>query len=86
MRHPRVTAIRAAGRPAHQLDATEALVGREGENVVEAQVGQDGADKTKLHGPSGENPKSEYRNPKQIQNLHQKTSNPTATVFPQFGF
>ena len=45
-----VAAVGPAGRPAHQLDAGEALVGGEGEDLLQRQVGQDGADEAELHG------------------------------------
>ena len=49
MRHAGVATIRAAGGPAHQFDAGEPFVAGEGEDLVESQIGQNGADETELH-------------------------------------
>ena len=48
-----IAPIGAAGRPAHQLDASEALVGGKGKDFFEGQIGQNGADEAELHGVSG---------------------------------
>src|ERR1017187_2574772 len=45
-----ITPIGAARRPAHQLNASESLLGREGEDFLKVQIGQDGADEAELHG------------------------------------
>src|SRR5208282_355481 len=45
-----VAALGGAGRPAHELDASEALVAGEGEYIFEAEFGEDGTDETELHG------------------------------------
>ena len=44
-----VAAVRASGRPAHQLDAGEALVAGHVHHLFQGQIAQDGADKTELH-------------------------------------
>ena len=61
--HARIPAIGAAGRPAHQLDAAELLVGREGEDLFESQFRQDGTDEAELHGRTFP-PKDAVRNPR----------------------
>ena len=44
-----VAALGLALRPAHQLDAGEALGGGEGEHLLEREVGQDRGDESELH-------------------------------------
>ena len=44
-----IAALRPAGRPAHQLNAVEALVVSEGQNLVQRQVAEDRADEAELH-------------------------------------
>jgi hypothetical protein len=34
MAHPGITAVRTAGRPAHEFDATETLVGGERQDLI----------------------------------------------------
>src|SRR5262249_18836978 len=52
VRDARVAPISAARRPAHHLNAAETLAGGEGEDLVEGEIGQDGADEAELHGNS----------------------------------
>ncbi|NDC41735.1 MAG: hypothetical protein EBZ77_09330, partial [Chitinophagia bacterium] len=49
MRDTGVSSARSPRGPTHQLDATEAFVGRKFENFFERQVGENRADKTESH-------------------------------------
>src|SRR5258708_24801424 len=49
VRYSRVSTVRSARRPAHQLDAAEAFVGCEREDLFERQVRHNRADETDLH-------------------------------------
>ncbi len=50
VRHARVTPLGLAARPAHQFDALKTLGRRELHDFFQAEVRQDGTDKTQLHG------------------------------------
>ena len=46
-----IAAFGLARRPAHEFDAGEALIGREGQDFFEFHLGQDRGDESELHGP-----------------------------------
>ena len=46
-----IAAIRTARRPAHELDAAKPFVRREGHDLFQRQIAENGTDETKLHEP-----------------------------------